>query len=544
MGQVHRSVVVIALLAAACSDDAASAPEPTCKVGSRSNAGPSLKVERFAAQPNDGVRHATVQDGERFVVDAKTPYADAVAAGAGTTFATRRTDTGFDVVRIAGADVTAIATVAAAACLDCALPIAIALDGRLLVGAPDSLLAFDRRGGTPATIASGFSAPRTIAVDTVTRETWLVDRTPTADVIHRVRTNVSRIDAPGTPLPARVDGVGVVVRDGLSWNLEGRFIYTANGSLVVVDANGPSGPAFSTTILFTEGAIVGVDAKGSAVVATTDGLAILADTAAAPLPESLVATGCLDPASAVAYAVASPLWSDGAEKQRVVVLPPGGEPRVLADGDVKLPVGTVAIKTFARDGKRIETRLFVQHALDDWVGYSYAWNSAGTDADLVKGRIVRDGWYFPSSADCNACHTPAAGFTLGIEARQLDDAAKAKLAPASSAARLSKDDARAYLHANCSMCHREGSATGLAELDLRFDTPLDRTGVCNEPKVGPIGITDRPRIVAPGAPERSVLVKRMRALDETRMPKLATHVVDEAGVALVESWVRSLSSCP
>jgi hypothetical protein len=39
-------------------------------------------------------------------------------------------------------------------------------------------------------------------------------------------------------------------------------------------------------------------------------------------------------------------------------------------------------------------------------------------------------------------------------------------------------------------------------------------------------------------------VRRMRATDETRMPKLATSVVDENGVALVERWIGSLGSCP
>ena len=82
----------------------------------------------------------------------------------------------------------------------------------------------------------------------------------------------------------------------------------------------------------------------------------------------------------------------------------------------------------------------MQHDIEDWVGYSYAWNEAGTDAQLVKGNRVAPlaggkSWYFPSSTDCTACHTPAAGYTLGLEAKQLaghgDALAKleAKIAP-------------------------------------------------------------------------------------------------------------------
>jgi hypothetical protein len=405
-------------------------------------------------------------------------------------------------------------------------------------------------GGQTSLVAEGFVSPQALFFDAVTGNLWLVDREPGADVAHRIRSNVSRLDAPGFLLPSRVDGAAVIVRDGRSANLEGRLVYTSQGSLVVVDPFGPAGPPITTSHPFTGGSVVGITSSGAAVVKSNEALAILEDTSASSAsgasgaPRALSATGCLDPSGAVPYDVASPLWSDGAEKRRAVVLPAGTSARALPDGDLKFPVGTIAIKTFSRGGKKIETRLFVQHALDDWAGYSYAWNAAGTDAELVVGNANRDGWYFPSSSDCNACHTAAAGFTLGLEARQLDDASKSKLAPSSSpsssVARFDANDARAYLHSNCSVCHREGNATGLANLDLRFDMPLERTGVCGEAKVGFTGS----RIVVAGSPDDSVLVKRMRALDETRMPKLATSVVDEKGVALVETWIRSLASCP
>lgn len=395
-------------------------------------------------------------------------------------------------------------------------------------------------GAPPSVVADGFVAPQSIFFDAVTGDLWLVDREGGADVAHRVRANVPRVDAPGFFLPSRIDAAAVIVRDGRSPNLEGRLVYSSGGSLVVVDPYGPAGPPIATAHPFTGGTVVGISAGGSAVVKSNDTFAVVEDSSASSAPKTLSATGCLDPNAAIAYDVASPLWSDGADKQRAVVLPSGTQARVLPDGDLEFPVGTVAIKTFSRGGKKIETRLFIQHALDDWAGYSYAWNAAGTDADLVVGNTKKDGWYFPSTSDCNACHTAAAGFTLGLEARQLDDSAKSKLAPSSSTPRFTAGDARAYLHSNCSICHRDGNATGSANLDLRFDTPLDKTGLCNEAKIG----FAKAKIVAPGAPADSVLVKRMRALDETRMPKLATSVVDEAGVALVEGWISSLASCP
>jgi len=51
-------------------------------------------------------------------------------------------------------------------------------------------------------------------------------------------------------------------------------------------------------------------------------------------------------------------------------------------------------------------------------------------------------------------------------------------------------------------------------------------------------------LVSPGHPEKSLVLLRMKALDEHRMPPLASHVVDQASVDVLTSWIGSLSSCP
>lgn len=61
-------------------------------------------------------------------------------------------------------------------------------------------------------------------------------------------------------------------------------------------------------------------------------------------------------------------------------------------------------------------------------------------------------------------------------------------------------------------------------------------------RAGDLGIAQA-RVVVPRAPERSVLVARLRLLDERRMPNLASRVLDEAGLAAVETWIRELASC-
>ena len=118
------------------------------------------------------------------------------------------------------------------------------------------------------------------------------------------------------------------------------------------------------------------------------------------------------------------------------------------------------------------------------------------------------------------------------------------LAAADTEGASSEERARGYLHANCSMCHRQGSGAGAATLDLRIDRSLLDTRTCNvAPQAGDLGVVD-PKIVAPGDPGRSTLALRMRAPDENRMPPLATRIVDEAGASAVEAWIRELRGCP
>jgi len=47
-------------------------------------------------------------------------------------------------------------------------------------------------------------------------------------------------------------------------------------------------------------------------------------------------------------------------------------------------------------------------------------------------------------------------------------------------------------------------------------------------------------IIAPGDPQASVLLERMRVLDSNRMPPVASSRLDTAGVALIERWIQGL----
>jgi mono/diheme cytochrome c family protein len=102
--------------------------------------------------------------------------------------------------------------------------------------------------------------------------------------------------------------------------------------------------------------------------------------------------------------------------------------------------------------------------------------------------------------------------------------------------------ARAYLHANCSHCHRpEGGAIGLT--DFRFGTLYEEMGICNiGPSAGDLGVPGA-RLLVPGNPQTSLLSLRMHAADGNRMPPIARNVVDAAGVELIDAWITSLTSC-
>lgn len=268
----------------------------------------------------------------------------------------------------------------------------------------------------------------------------------------------------------------------------------------------------------------------------------------AQIPERLSESRCFDAPGLFRYEVNSSLWSDGADKERALYLPPGQPIVVGADGAWELPPGSVTWKTFVKDGRKVETRMFVNHVEGGWAGYTYAWDDEGRDATLLERGETRGGWTFPSRSDCLACHNRASGRTLGLSTAQMSRgdqiarlAARGAFAEPPAPARI-EDRARAYLDANCSLCHRpRGPASGLG--DLRAGRSLPGMKICNVPaSAGDPGVMR----VVPGDPDRSAIVQRMRALDTTRMPPIASHVVDEEGVALVSEWIRGIDPelCP
>jgi uncharacterized repeat protein (TIGR03806 family) len=99
--------------------------------------------------------------------------------------------------------------------------------------------------------------------------------------------------------------------------------------------------------------------------------------------------------------------------------------------------------------------------------------------------------------------------------------------------------ARSYLHANCAQCHVEAGG-GNAQMELEFTTALAKTRLIDvKPVHDTFGLPDA-RLIAPGHPERSVLVRRIGHRDAGHMPPLATSIVDRDAVRLIHDWIRQL----
>jgi glucose/arabinose dehydrogenase len=431
----------------------------------------------------------------------------------------------------------------------------------------------------PAIWALGFRNPWKFSFDSVTNQLWVGDvgekhREEIDLVTHggnygwNTREGKSCAQVPDCSSAGLIDPVvdytrdqGIAVTGGYVYrgtkipSLTGKLIYGdfGSGNIWSVDQGSAagallvaSGKAISSFGRDSSGELYVVDYGSGNIFSLEPG------GGAAPPPATLLsATGCSKSADAINYDVASPLWSDGADKARWLFLPDGKKIDVKPDGDFDVPTGSVAVKTFSIAGKKVETRLFAHYDDGSWAGWSYEWNDDQKDAVLLDGgkdKVLPNGqtWTFPSRSQCLQCHTAAAGFTLGLEARQVDvnlfarDLASPVPEPLKK--RFDPNDVAAYLHANCSQCHRPGGGAGAATMDLRFDANFVAQTCGVPPNAGDLGDPNA-RLMLPGRPQQSILLQRMSRRDEAQMPPLATHIVDPHGVDLVSTFIGKNTIC-
>ncbi|KUR70912.1 hypothetical protein AQZ52_13945 [Novosphingobium fuchskuhlense] len=269
---------------------------------------------------------------------------------------------------------------------------------------------------------------------------------------------------------------------------------------------------------------------------------------------------------------------------------PGGEEVLKAHpADYQTGVGGLRVGRV----RLMETRLLVRRAAG-WIALPYVWDEDQRDATLERvGDTIPltlvDGaartsfvYVVPGTSDCAGCHAP--DYTkgainriepIGIKARHLNRRFPGAFGDINQLARLVRlglltgkpaaaeipanvdwrdarlplnARARSYLDINCSHCH---SPVGAARTTgLWFDqghehgadwTNPTRTGLCKQIVAGGHGGGGRPFDVAPGEPDRSILLYRVGSNEPgTMMPELGRSLVHAEGLALLANWIARM----
>jgi putative heme-binding domain-containing protein len=349
-----------------------------------------------------------------------------------------------------------------------------------------------------------------------------------------------------------------------------------------------------------------------------------ATQARAPFPDTLAKTGLFADVATLApmpgvvpFAIQAEAWADHATAVRHVAVPGDAaiglyaKPQPIAGSQfsrmLHFPADTVLAKTISMEmergrpetARRIETQI-LHFDGRSWRGYTYAWNDAQTDAQLVPSAgkridltvadseapegVRHQQWVFHSRAECVRCHNPWAENTLAFNVPQINreisrggtvenqlarfrriglvkdeplpadpadgpfgkeqwpgpEDALPRLADPRDATASIEDRGRSYLHVNCGHCHRfggGGSNSAWLNHELAL-TGMEAIGV--RPRLGGFGIEDA-HIVAPGDPYRSALYYRMATPGSGRMPHIGSSVVDAEGLAVIHDWIIGLT---
>jgi len=298
----------------------------------------------------------------------------------------------------------------------------------------------------------------------------------------------------------------------------------------------------------------------------------------APLPVWLSETGIYADGAgtvpgpgAVVYVPAHPLFSNGADKERLLFLPPGV--RITPEDDPAapwaFPVGTVLVKSFSFDDVddragevKLETRILARRA-EGWLYALYHWNADGTEAALARAdwratplRLTDAAgttfeYTLPGRLECRGCHE-APGLTpvLGLARWQVPAALTEVFSRPPAAADVgafartpAETEALGYFVGNCAYCHNGRDTSENAAFSLE---PPDAVGntVEQETDSSASGVGVR---VVPGDPEGSAIFEAVvlaRAADYPGdlkpMPPFGIDRVDPHAAQLMRRWILEL----
>lgn len=350
------------------------------------------------------------------------------------------------------------------------------------------------------------------------------------------------------------------------------------------DSNCRNGPLALVLLAMGLSLLLRIAASDAAPVSPTAPPATLRGTGLyLPGPDLVI-----DP-SHIAFSPQYPLWTDGATKRRWLSLPPNTYIDASRPNAWEFPIGTRLWKEFAF-GRAVETRYIERLTDGSWRYATYIWNENGTDATLAPLEGIRSlpvegaptkRYTVPGEADCRACHEGAAAPVLGFSALQLSHD-RDPLAP--HADKLSSIDLRqlverglvrnlppalldappriaasspreraalGYLHGNCGHCHNADGSPVPVDVRLAQDVSLGtqsaeqvlRSLLDAPSRFRAPGLAHDARVIAPGRPEASTLLWRMRSTNpQTKMPPLGAQALDDEALALIERWISERSS--
>lgn len=273
----------------------------------------------------------------------------------------------------------------------------------------------------------------------------------------------------------------------------------------------------------------------------------------------------LSPASSYhLYELGSELFSDYAEKQRLIYLPPNTQMKKIDDGLPDFPDGCIIVKTFyyykdKRDRSKgreiVETRLLIKEN-GQWNVGTYLWNDTQTDAQLVtagfnrmvnfidqEGKPQVVAYQLPSNRACASCHNvnevlspigpklrnmniPVAhapfgsnqlSYFQGLALLEIFDVNTVGTLPDYKDSNLTLEQrARAYMDINCAHCHDPKGSSPDLNMFYSYHLSLEDTKI-KEHKEDII-----------------------RNMVEGSMPQIGTSVIDEEGSKLIVDYINSL----
>lgn len=264
--------------------------------------------------------------------------------------------------------------------------------------------------------------------------------------------------------------------------------------------------------------------------------------------------------------ISSSLFTDYADKQRLLKLPKGSSMKSKGDGLPQFPDGALIAKTFfygasktGSKNKLIETRLlFLKDGY--WSAATYRWNEQQTDANLLDdGAIVKVefkngsdlplniSYQIPAQRDCASCHRvndrlmpigpKLQNLNLhvlrdGRRLNQLEYLRNLDLLEMKSEELISTlpnyndlslpldKRARAYFEMNCAHCHNPTGMAFKQSLDLHFSTPYKESGI---------------RL------NKGNITMRMSTMGAFHMPKLGTTVLHKEGIILIKEYIDKMA---